>query len=84
MRDYFATNLIAAKSSVTILPKNVKAFNNDAFLANFHLEFTTEPPNTPRPNDDKSLAAEKNEISEEMGFSVIIGRVTINVLFFCR
>ena len=71
MRDYFSTNLIAAKS-ITIDPKNVQSFNNDAFLANFHLEFTTEAPITPRPNDDKSLAAEKNEISEEMGFSVII------------
>ena len=63
-------NLVAA-NSVTKSP-NRQSFNNDVFLANFHLEFTTEVPATPRPNDDKSLAAEKNEISEEMGFSIII------------
>ena len=64
--------LVAAANSaaVTISPSN--RFSNDVFLANFHLEFTSEPPATARPNDDKSLAAQKNEISEEMGFSVII------------
>ena len=65
-------NLVAANSAAVTKSPNRQSFNNDVFLANFHLEFTTEVPATPRPNDDKSLAAEKNEISEEMGFSIII------------
>ena len=65
-------NLVAANSAAVTKSPNRQSFNNDVFLANFHLEFPTEVPPTPRPNDDKSLAAEKNEISEEMGFSIII------------
>ena len=64
--------LVAAVANSAVVTKSPNRFSNDVFLANFHLEFTSEPPATPRPNDDKSLAAQKNEISEEMGFSMII------------
>ena len=57
---------IAANSAVTV--SNIHG-KNDPFHTNFHLEFTTEAP-IPKRNDDESLAAEKNSINQELGFSI--------------
>ena len=75
MRGYLDKTKLAANSNT--LPPKFKLPNSDVFLENFHLEFTTEAPTTPRSFDDESLAAEKNQIDEEMGFSIII------VFLFC-
>ncbi len=80
MRSYMAKNLLAASSAVTVsslqkVDSGLK--NNDPILSQFHLEFTTTAPPTAKSYDDKSLAAEKNQIDEELGFSVII------TLLFC-
>ena len=77
-----AKNLSAAGSTVTVSSLNDNSdgpnlSNHDLFLDNFHLEFSTQSPTTAKSQDDKSLAAEKNQIDEELGFSVII------TLLFC-
>lgn len=82
MRSYMAKNLLAASSAVTVsapVPDDDANAGNELFLDHV-FQFTTAVPSrytTPKSNDDKSLAAEKNEINEELGFSVII------TLLFC-
>ena len=70
MRGYLDKTLLAANTDLAVAPKlNI---NNDVFLENFHLEFTTAASTTPRSFDDESLAAEKNQIDEEMCFAILI------------
>ena len=77
MKRYQAQNLLAASSAITVSSSmsnddSNSINNNEPFLDNVYVEYTTAKPTTPRPNDDESLAAEKNQIDEEMGFSVVI------------
>ena len=76
MRGYLDKTLLAANTDLTVSPKT-NPNNNDVFLENFHLEFTTAASTTPRSFDDESLAAEKNQIDEEMCFAIMI------VFLFC-
>jgi hypothetical protein len=61
-----AEALLAANSAVTV--GNPLLSSND-----FTNEFTTKSPDeSVERNDDESLAAEKNTINEELGFSIVI------------